>query len=149
MKKIKKIKEKINFKCQGSSNCCVSRNSYGYVYLDKNDTKKLSNYVKLSIKKFLKIYCDETDGFTHFKENNKNGKCQFLSKKKCTIYNARPTQCRTWPFWDENMNAKTWNEEISKFCPGIGKGKIYSAKKIKEIIKEDKDNENRMLKEIN
>ena len=34
----------IRFKCQGSGNCCVSRDTYGYVYLSDNDSKKLSKY---------------------------------------------------------------------------------------------------------
>ena len=138
-------KEGIKFECQGSSNCCVSRGSFGYVYLSKKDILRLSNFVGLKTSDFIKLYCDKLDGFTHFKENSKNGKCQFLEKKKCSVYKARPTQCRTWPFWSENMNVKIWNEEISKFCPGIGKGQTFTKKKINGIIKNDEDNENSML----
>ena len=36
------FKKGINFKCQGSSNCCVSRGNYGYVYLSKKDLKTRS-----------------------------------------------------------------------------------------------------------
>lgn len=135
----------IKFKCQGSSNCCISRNSYGYVYLSKKDILNLSKFTNLNSKDFIKLYCDKTDGFIHFKEKNKKGKCIFLDKKKCSIYEARPTQCRTWPFWSENMNAKIWNEEISKFCPGINQGKLFTKENIDKIIKEDEDNENTLL----
>lgn len=90
----------------------------------------------------------KTDGFTHLKEIKKNGDCQFLSKKKCSVYKARPTQCRTWPFWSENMNAKTWNTEISNFCPGVGKGKLIKKSEIDKKIAYDKKNEKNMLKEI-
>ena len=31
----------VRFQCQGSSNCCVSRGSYGFVYLSKKDTLRL------------------------------------------------------------------------------------------------------------
>ena len=65
----------------------------------------------------------------------------FLKNYKCTVYESRPSQCRTWPFWNENMNAKTWNEDISVNCPGIGKGKKISSKLIKKYLKEDYDNE--------
>ena len=114
----------IRFECQGSGNCCISRNSYGFVYLSKKDLKKLSNYFEISKTNFIKKYCDETHDFLHLKELKKNkGKCLFLKNKKCTVYKNRPIQCRTWPFWNENMNVKLWNEEISINCPGIGKGK--------------------------
>ena len=98
--------EGIRFKCQGSSNCCVSRGEYGFVYLSNKDVQRLSLFTKLKKNDFINIYCDKTDGFTHLKEKFKNGNCIFLKNKKCTIYKARPTQCRTWPFWNENLNAK-------------------------------------------
>ena len=64
----KKIYSKgIRFQCQGSSNCCVSRGSYGFVYLSKKDILRLSKYTDLSIKDFIKLYCEKTDGFVHFK----------------------------------------------------------------------------------
>ena len=49
--------------------------------------------------------------------------CIFLKENRCTVYKSRPIQCRTWPFWPENMNTKTWNNDIAKNCPGVGKGK--------------------------
>jgi len=52
--------------------------------------------------------------------------CRFLdpvTKKRCLVYEARPAQCRTWPFWPENMNARAWDREVVAFCPGVGKGR--------------------------
>ncbi|MGZ5280435.1 MAG: YkgJ family cysteine cluster protein, partial [Pseudobdellovibrionaceae bacterium] len=49
---------------------------------------------------------------------------------------ARPIQCRTWPFWPDVMNAKTWKKEVVTFCPGVGKGPIISAAKIRKVMKE-------------
>jgi len=137
----------IRFECQGSGNCCVSRGGYGYVYLSIKDIKRLSYHQKMKTHEFIHLYCDKTDGFTHLKENLKNGYCQFLNDKKCSVYKARPTQCRTWPFWNENMNVKVWNHDITKFCPGVGKGKIINKKKIDNNLKIDEQNEDNMLKE--
>ena len=61
----------------------------------KKDILRLAKYTDLPIKDFINLYCDKTDGFVHFKERRKNGECQFLEKKRCSIYAARPTQCRT------------------------------------------------------
>ena len=140
-------KEGIRFECQGSGKCCVSRESYGFVYLSDNDLKRFSNYFKLSIKKFKDEYCQITDGFVHLIEKTElNGNCIFLKDKKCSVYTCRPSQCRTWPFWNENMNAKVWNKNISINCPGIGKGKIIKYKIIKKLLKEDLMNEKSILK---
>ena len=131
----------IKFKCQGSSKCCVSRGTYGFVYLSEKDLKKISYFLKIKTEIFKKKFCQYTNKFLHLKEVNKNGNCIFLKEKKCTIYNARPTQCRTWPFWAENMNSKKWNQDIIKFCPGIGKGQFISKKKIDKLLKDDLENE--------
>ena len=64
-----------------------------------------------------------------------------MKDKKCSVYKGRPSQCRTWPFWNENMNSKVWNEDISMNCPGVGKGKVITAKKIEKLLKEDIYNE--------
>ena len=141
------FKKGINFKCQGSSNCCVSRGSYGFVYLSNKDIKRIAKYFKLSINLFKKKYCIKTNGYIHLKEINQNGNCQFLENKKCSIYSARPTQCRTWPFWKENMNSKKWNKELKKFCPGIGKGSKINFSKIKNQLKIDYINEQKIKEE--
>ena len=135
-------KNGIRFECQGSGKCCVSRDSYGFVYLSDNDLNRFSRYFKLSIEKFRGKYCQITDGLTHLLEKTElQGNCIFLKDKKCSVYDGRPSQCRTWPFWNENMNSKVWNENISINCPGVGKGKIVKARTIKKFLKEDLTNE--------
>ena len=118
----------IKFKCQGSGNCCVSRGSHGFVYLTYKDIIRFSKFFKLNIIQFMEKYCFKTNNLFHLKEMNNNGNCIFLKKNKCSVYKARPEQCRTWPFWSENINPKGWKTEILKFCPGLGKGKFYSKK---------------------
>ena len=100
------FKKGIKFKCQGSSNCCISRGSHGYVYLSKKDLIRIAKYLNIAVNVFKKKYCDYSDGYLHLKEIYSNGNCQFLNNKKCSIYSARPTQCRTWPFWKEKHECK-------------------------------------------
>ena len=78
-------------------------------------------------------------------EEKNKGNCLFLINDRCSVYKARPIQCRTWPFWNENMNAKTWNKEIALFCPGIGKGRKYTKESILKILEKDKKNEKLIL----
>ena len=137
----------IRFECQGSGRCCVSRGSYGLVYLGNVDLRRFSKYFNLSLKEFKKKYCQITDGFIHLTEKEEQkGNCIFLKDKMCTVYKSRPSQCRTWPFWNDNMNTKVWNQDISVNCPGIGKGKLISHDKINKFLKEDLDNEKSILK---
>ena len=136
------IEKGIRFECQGSGNCCVSRGTYGFVYLSKKDIKKLSDGFKTTEQNFVKNYCQKTDGFIHLKELKiNNGNCIFLKDNKCTVYKSRPIQCRTWPFWPENMNSKTWNNDIAKNCPGVCKGKVKPKKEILKQVQIDYENE--------
>ena len=140
----------IKFQCQGSANCCISRGSYGFVLLSKKDLLKLTNFFKISLLNFKKKYCHTTDGFVHLKETRKNGECIFLkNNNKCSVYKYRPIQCRTWPFWPENMNVKMWNNDVVNFCPGIGKGKLVNKKKIEKLIKIDEKNAKEIYKDKN
>jgi Fe-S-cluster containining protein len=139
--------EGIRFECQGSGRCCTSRGSYGYVYLTEKDQKRFAKYFKLTRAQFLKQYCKEHQGWQALKDpdelgikNHPKGDCVFLEGgNRCGVYEARPEHCRTWPFWPENMTPKAWNKEVASYCPGVGKGRLYSYDEIQEILKKDQE----------
>ncbi|QDT15305.1 YkgJ family cysteine cluster protein [Alienimonas californiensis] len=62
-----------------------------------------------------------------------NGDCTFLdpNTRKCTVYAARPVQCRTWPFWDSNLNTPADWERTKAECPGAGVGQLVSLQDIR------------------
>jgi Fe-S-cluster containining protein len=111
----------IRFTCQGSGNCCHARGGYGYVYLTLEDRAA-----------FTRRYCAKTEGILHLKHPERD--CVFLEEGRCRVYEARPTQCRTWPFWPENMMAKVWQDEVAPTCPGIGRGRRWSREEIRAIL---------------
>jgi Fe-S-cluster containining protein len=117
--------------------CCTSREEYGYIYLTLEDRRALARHLGLSTLQFTKQYCDKEDEDFYLKEPEKD--CRFLNNNQCDVYDARPLQCRTWPFWPENMNYKVWKKEVEPFCAGIGKGRLYSAEEIKEIVDMQKE----------
>ena len=61
-----------------------------------------------------------------------NGDCVFFDGKarKCTVYDARPRQCRTWPFWQSNVATKEAWKQTCEVCPGSGKGKLHPVEQI-------------------
>jgi Fe-S-cluster containining protein len=130
----------IQFQCQGSGNCCVSRGGYGYVYLTKHDRKAMAATLGLSTTAFTRRYCEMEDGIWKLKAGPTED-CVFLKDKKCSVYQGRPTQCRTWPFWPETLKPKAWGREISSFCPGVGKGKIWSAEEVEEQLRQQIESE--------
>jgi len=125
----------MRFECQGTGRCCLSRGSYGYVYLTIEDRRRMAQHLGLTTLSFTRRYCSKTNDHFHLKSIQ--GPCEFLTEKSCNIYEARPAQCRTWPFWPENMNARVWNTEVKTFCPGVGKGRLYSREEIEALLQQD------------
>ncbi len=130
----------LRFQCQGSGNCCTSHGEFGFVFLTIDDRRRFAKHLKTSTAVFTRKYCDLKDGVWHLKEDPKNPDCMFLKNKRCSVYEARPTQCRTWPFWPEVMNPKSWTKEVASFCPGVGKGPLRSKAEIETTILEDFEN---------
>ena len=144
--KDKFYKDGLRFECQGSGKCCTSHGEFGFVYLTPSDRKRFAKFFKIRTAEFTKKYCDRTHGIWHLKENPKEPDCMFLEGKRCSVYEGRPSQCRTWPFWNDVMNAKSWTKEVASFCPGVGKGKLWSAKEIDAILKSETISEEQLGK---
>ena len=71
--------------------------------------------------------------------------CIFLDRKTipgkaiCGVYESRPLQCRTWPFWKENVDDQSsWKVASTgrEGCPGIGRGKKYSIDEVLQSVEE-------------
>ena len=102
-------------------------------------SRALTAGLGMSTAQFTRRYCAKTDGHWHIRDAPGALECRFLSGKRCTVYDARPTQCRTWPFWPEVMHAKAWQREVAKFCPGVGKGRLWSVDEIRAVLERQAD----------
>jgi Fe-S-cluster containining protein len=126
----------VQFQCQGSGQCCTSHGEFGYVFMTLEDRKRMAKVLKMRTGEFTKKYCEKTGGIHHLIEEKGKPDCMFLRGKRCGVYEGRPTQCRTWPFWPEVMEAKAWKKDVVEFCPGVGKGKVWSGDEIEKILNE-------------
>lgn len=140
--------EGVQFQCQGSGKCCTSHGEFGFVFMTLEDRRRMAKVLGLSTAEFTKKHCERTKGAWHLIEEKGKPDCRFLSGKSCGVYEGRPTQCRTWPFWPEVMDAKTWKKEVVSFCPGVGKGPVISAEMINKQLKEQKESEDQLFAEM-
>jgi len=126
----------VRFQCQGSGRCCVSHGEFGFVYFTLEDRRRMAKVLKLSTSAFTRKYCEKTDGVYHLRETGPD--CVFLKDKRCSAYEGRPEQCRTWPFWPEVMSPKAWAKEVKAFCPGVDKGRLISGEEIARTLEHQK-----------
>lgn len=103
-------------KCGGK--CCTGES--GNIFANKEELKALREHLQLDEKEFALKYLKKVGFRMSFKEVEfEDGfACIFFDKEKrnCSIYDFRPMQCRTFPFWEY---FKTHQEELKKECIGI------------------------------
>ena len=65
----------------------------------------------------------------------RQGQCSLLNEQmQCSVYEVRPQQCRTYPYWPEIFyNEQTWHDE-GRRCEGIGRGEIIPIDEIKKNL---------------
>lgn len=116
----------LRFRCTGCGDCCTG--APGYVWVTGEEILLLAQHLGLSREEFERQYVRSV-GIRKSLVEYDNGDCVFFDGKsrKCTVYEARPRQCRTWPFWGSNVRTpETW-DYTCEVCPGSGKGKLFSA----------------------
>jgi len=126
----------LHFECQICGNCC-SGPEEGVIWITKAESEKAAQFLGISYDEFRNKYLRRV-GLKHTIIENMQSKdciflCCFEGKKGCAIYNCRPMQCRTWPFWPYNLESPDdWNAAAQK-CPGINKGRLYTFDEIEKI----------------
>jgi len=126
---------KIKFQCQPDcANCCKLSN--GFVFLTDAEASDIAENLGISENEFLQYFTRIVNEQLCLVDGE-NEHCVFLEDHKCNIYEVRPLQCRTYPFWPENLKSKSRWELTKEECPGIGKGRIYSAKEIDKILEKE------------
>ena len=97
------------FSCSGCGECCRWT---GAVLLEGFDVPRLAAHLGLSEQELI-------DGHTRLAPNRRqlalldqaDGSCAFLEGDRCSVYEARPEQCRTFPF--------AWS--VQEGCPELDK----------------------------
>lgn len=118
----------LKFTCTQCGNCCTG--APGYVWVDAEEIERLATHLGLSVDEFGRQFVRQV-GRDYSLIERPGGDCIFWDRAVgCTVYEARPTQCRTWPFWSETIETPEDWADVQRTCPGSGKGAWHSVEEI-------------------
>jgi len=127
----------LRFSCIRCSACC--RFESGFVYLSEKDTSLLAVALKINKMEFTEFYCrwipSENGDIQLSLKEKPNYDCVFwVQDKGCSVYEARPLQCRAFPFWLSVLNDRNSWKSTARACPGMDKGTLHQEDSIREWL---------------
>lgn len=117
MSENKWYQEGLKFKCTECGKCCTG--APGYVWVSEKEMEEMAAFLNLTLKDFMRIYVRRVGQRYSLNESSKTFDCVFLKEKKCQVYGARPLQCRTYPWWPDNLRTPASWKETAQTCEGI------------------------------
>jgi len=131
----------LHFECTGCGACC-SGPEEGYVWIKKKEVEMLADFLGITPQQVHEKYLRRIVVRHSLVENPTTKDCIFLKenggKKHCEIYEVRPNQCRTWPFWSSNLLSPAMWNSAGVTCPGINRGRLYTFEEIEKLRKQEK-----------
>ena len=121
----------LRFRCTQCGDCCTG--AEGYVWVNQQEVEELAEAVGMKPETFERRFVKRV-GIRRSLKERANGDCVLLDKetRRCTAYEVRPRQCRTWPFWNSNLRSREAWDEAAEACPGCNKGSLVPLEQIVE-----------------
>lgn len=106
-----------HFSCQRSGNCC--RVGTGHVWIDHSDLASYAELTETTVEAFVGLNVVQVGERLSLRERA-DGRCILLDgHNRCSIYEQRPDQCRSFPYWPELLSNPIALKRAAQYCPGI------------------------------
>jgi len=127
------------FECRACGNCCGG--FPGYVWVTDKDVAAMAAAIQTSAGEFEDRYVIRVRGRMTLAEAE-DWDCVMLGPDgRCRVYEARPVQCRTFPFWSSNLASPAAWAAAARECPGMNAGRRYSLEEIESRLLRDGDDQ--------
>ena len=117
----------LQFECTQCGGCCTG--FPGHVWVTQPEIDAIAVQIGMTSEEVERKFVIQVGDRKSIKDlPQANFDCVFFDSETrgCHIYPVRPTQCRTFPFWDSTLESpRTWKANC-KACPGSGVGRLYS-----------------------
>ena len=119
----------LNFTCTQCGNCCTG--APGVVWVTEEEIRQIAEFRGKTVGETRLLDTRLVGGRVSLREYA-NGDCVYFdgATRRCTVYPVRPMQCRTWPFWNSNLESPADWKSIQSVCPGAGQGTFFSLEQI-------------------
>jgi Fe-S-cluster containining protein len=133
----------LRFECTQCGNCCTG--PPGYVLFTDAEGDAMAGDLGVTRREFDARYTHDTpEGRSLIEVRTSHGyDCVFLDRQRvpgralCRVYRSRPRQCRTWPFWKENLRSPRHWASAGRTCPGMDTGRLYAPDMIELTVEGD------------
>lgn len=119
----------LRFECLACGACCGGEE--GHIWVTDDDVARMARALGTGAEEFSGRHVKDVGDRKSLREKE-NGDC-VMYEKGCRVYEARPAQCASWPFWTGNLESEERWREVEAACPGIGKGRRHSAAEIRRM----------------
>lgn len=129
----------LRFGCTMCGNCCSG--PPGFVLFAEDEGRAIAARLGIGYEAFLDEFTEETSrGRSIIEvERGRGLDCVFLDRERvpgkavCGIYEDRPRQCMTWPFWPEMLRSRGDWVRAKGMCPGLDSGRLFTPVEIRVI----------------
>ncbi|MBN2021666.1 MAG: YkgJ family cysteine cluster protein [Pirellulales bacterium] len=125
-------REGLAFACTGCGQCCTG--DPGYVWVNQAEVEAIAAALDMDVEIFERAYVHHV-GRRRSLQELPNGDCVLFdaAAARCTVYAARPRQCRSWPFWPSNIRTPDAWRRTCEDCPGAGKGPVIPLEEMEAL----------------
>lgn len=130
----------LRFECTMCGECCTGPT--GFVAFTETEGREMAASLGVGEDEFYRRYAHRMRhgkrGWSLNEVKTEHGyDCVFLDRESepgkalCRVHRARPMQCRTWPWWPENLKSKRAWAQAAKRCEGMNQGPIVRVEDIR------------------
>ena len=132
----------LRFSCKRCGNCCTG--APGFTWVSEDEIAGLVRRLGVADADFRHRYTrtvwrrgEQHVSLVDLGKSRNHACCFFQKGVGCTVYEDRPRQCRTWPFWRRNLETPGDWAEQARECPGMNRGELHPAAEIAAIAADD------------
>jgi Fe-S-cluster containining protein len=123
----------LRFTCKRCGNCCSGKGSV--VVVSPREREALARRLGMTREEFEAKHTKTAFDDVVLIDDEETGDCEWLERRDdgtsaCRVNDAKPDQCRSYPFWPRVVRSRAAWEAEGERCRGIGEGESVPAEEV-------------------